>query len=102
MSTTDNEKPCAKIEHNANNRELAVNSPDQNGAQEAGGSKRISRIRELNDRLRSEGRGGIIHMTNGIAALGLPTVNAIFQAIAAPSRRRFTMGAGVPAGANIP
>ena len=82
MSTTDNEKPCAKIEHNANNRELAVNSPDQNGAQEAGGSKRISRIRELNDRLRSEGRGGIIHMTNGIAALGLPTVNAMFQAIA--------------------
>ena len=37
---------------------------------------------DLNDRLRSEGRGGIIHMTNGIAALGLPTVNAIFAAVA--------------------
>ena len=27
--------------------------------------------------------GGLVHMTNGIAALGLPTVNAIFQAISA-------------------
>jgi hypothetical protein len=44
---------------------------------------RQARIRGLNDALRTQGRGGIIHMTNGIAALGLAKVNAIFKAIAA-------------------
>ncbi len=39
------------------------------------------RIRELNDRLRTTMNGGLVHMTNGIAALGLPTVNVIFRAI---------------------
>ena len=82
MSTTDNEKPCPKLEHNMNTAERGVGSPDPATAAEPNGDQRISRIRELNDRLRSEGRSGIIHMTNGIAALGLPTVNAIFQAIA--------------------
>src|SRR4051794_39677170 len=43
---------------------------------------RRNHIRELNDRLRKEGRGGMVQMTNGIAALGLKTVNAIFAAIA--------------------
>jgi Protein of unknown function (DUF3768) len=43
---------------------------------------RITRIRQLNDRLRREGRGGLIHMTNGVAALGLPTVDVIFACIA--------------------
>jgi hypothetical protein len=44
---------------------------------------RTARVCELNDLLRKEGRGGIVHMTNGIAALGLVKVNQIFTAIAA-------------------
>ena len=82
MSTTDNEKPCSNIEQNMNNAGVGLPS-GQAGAGEPINDKRVSKLGELNDRLRREGRGGIIHMTNGIAALGLPTVNAIFQAIAA-------------------
>ena len=43
---------------------------------------RLARIRELNDRLRTTGRGGMVVMTNGIGALGLPAVNQIFAAVA--------------------
>ena len=43
---------------------------------------RAARIRALNDRLRTTGRGGIVLMTESVAALGLPRVNAIFAAIA--------------------
>ncbi len=43
---------------------------------------RAARIRALNDRLRTTGRGGIVLMTENVAALGLPRVNAIFAAIA--------------------
>jgi hypothetical protein len=45
--------------------------------------ERAARIRQLNDALRTDGRGGMVQMTNGIASLGLPKVNAIFSAIAA-------------------
>ena len=40
------------------------------------------KIRELNDRLRKTESGGVVQMTNGIAALGMPAVTAIFQATA--------------------
>ena len=49
---------------------------------DASASQRTQRIRDLNDQLRTMGRGGLIHMTNGIAALGLPTVDVIFACIA--------------------
>ena len=39
------------------------------------------RIRELNDQLRTRMCGGLVHMTNGVAALGLAAVNAIFAAV---------------------
>ena len=42
---------------------------------------RLARIRELHDRLRTTGRGGMVVMTNGIGALGLETVNSIFTAV---------------------
>jgi hypothetical protein len=44
---------------------------------------RLARIRALNDRLRTTGRGGIVLMTEGIAGLGVSTVNEVFRAVAA-------------------
>lgn len=44
--------------------------------------RRLVRIRELNDQLRSTGRGGMTVMTNGIGALGLERVNRVFAAVA--------------------
>ena len=43
---------------------------------------RAARIRALNDALRTTGRGGIVLMTDSVAALGLTRVNAIFAAVA--------------------
>ncbi len=45
--------------------------------------KHQSRIRDLNDQLRTHGRGGIVVMTDGIATLGASTVNEVFRAVAA-------------------
>src|SRR4051794_9512017 len=72
MSKKDKEQSCTQLEQKTNS--LA------NGEKDA---DRQARTRSLNDALRMQGRGGIIHMTNGIAALGWAKVNAIFKAIAA-------------------
>jgi hypothetical protein len=42
---------------------------------------RLARIRSLNDRLRMTGRGGMILMTDGIAALGRQAVERVFDAV---------------------
>ncbi|MCC0056771.1 MAG: DUF3768 domain-containing protein [Rhodobiaceae bacterium] len=44
---------------------------------------RRDKIRELNDQLRTRGRGGVTLMTDGIAGLGLEAVKQIITAIAA-------------------
>jgi hypothetical protein len=67
-------------EQNTNSRSGASRPSPAESAQQP--NQRVVRIRELNDRLRTTGRGGMTLITNGIGALGLPTVNAIFAAIA--------------------
>ena len=44
---------------------------------------RTARIRALNDALRTEHRGGMILMSPSVVALTMPTIAAIFMAIAA-------------------
>ena len=55
---------------------IAAGEPDG-----AGTRTKVARIRELNDQLRTIGRGGMVVMTDGIAALGTETVGQIFAAI---------------------
>ena len=43
--------------------------------------EQVARIRELNDRLRVTGRGGMILMTDGIASLGREAVEKVFDAV---------------------
>lgn len=43
--------------------------------------QQLARIRALNDRLRVQGRGGVILMTDGIAALGQDAVEKVFDAV---------------------
>ena len=82
MSDTDNEKSCPSLEQNGNQLLGEPGCKTSGQSQTINEEGRAATIRALNDQLRSEGRGGMIHMTNGIAALGLASVNAIFKAIA--------------------
>ena len=82
MSDTGNEKSCPSLEQNGNERLGESGCKAGGQSQTIKEEARAARIRELNDRLRVEGHGGMVVMTNGIAALGLATVNAIFKAIA--------------------
>jgi hypothetical protein len=52
------------------------------GEPEGAGTRTKATIRELNDRLRTAGRGGLVVMTDGVAALGSETVIAVFAAVA--------------------
>lgn len=65
-------------EQNINNNDIDIETELPGGEEQ----QAKARIRELNDRLRKAGRGGIVLMTNGIAALGSERVNAVFAAIA--------------------
>lgn len=52
------------------------------GQQNGNTGSRLARIRELNDRLRTTGRGGMVLVTNGLAALGCQArtiLNAVTQ-----------------------
>ena len=60
---------------------IAAGDPSPRNHEQEAENWRLARIRELNDRLRTTGRGGMVVMTNGIGALGLGTVNAIFTAV---------------------
>ena len=75
---TDNHRHRSSTEQNMNDNRVPIEAPSPNTEIDP-----KSRIRELNDRLRVSGKGGMVVMTNGVGALGLNTVKAIFAAIAA-------------------
>jgi hypothetical protein len=84
MTNTDNAQP--RKEQNKNNKArspgtLPTMSPGEPDG--AGTRTKVARIRELNDQLRTTGRGGMVVMTDGIAGLGTETVGQIFAAIGA-------------------
>ncbi|MCX5581203.1 DUF3768 domain-containing protein [Kaistia terrae] len=56
------------------------------GSQQPKVPPRLSRIRRLNDALRTNGVGGSVVVTDGIAALGYDAVQAIVAAVAAFDR----------------
>ena len=64
-------------------KEQNMNNTSDIGATQvnAGLDSRAIAIRELNDRLRTTGRGGMAVLTDGVAGLGPETVATIFAAV---------------------
>ena len=64
-------------------KEQNMNNTSDIGAAQVNASRdsRAIAIRELNDRLRTTGRGGMAVVTDGVAALGPETVAEIFAAV---------------------
>src|SRR5438034_5599827 len=81
MTNVDTAKSCLSTGQisNTNGHKTGCNN---DGCAQHGGPGCVCRIAELNDKFRTSMHGGIVHMTNGIAGLGLPAVNAIFLAVA--------------------
>jgi hypothetical protein len=80
--TGEHSKHVHKKSRQSDHKELGTLGKGQTSNEASSATQRTERIRELNDRLRIEGKGGVIHMTTGVAALGLSTVNTIFACVA--------------------
>ena len=80
MTNMETNESCLKVEHNANIPSRAAGCTIA-GCPHLGATGCTCRIRELNDQLRTRMCGGLVHMTDGVAALGLAAVNAIFAAV---------------------
>jgi hypothetical protein len=68
--------------HNGNASPATIGTPTPRQASPTEAEERVARIRALNDRLRTTGRGGMTVITNGVAALGLERVREVFDAVA--------------------
>ena len=80
MSTMDTGHTCPSSGQTANSTARLTNCTHTD-CPRYGGPGCVCRIRDLNDKFRNSLHSGIVHMTNGTAALGLETVNAIFLAV---------------------
>ena len=79
MTNMDTDKSCLQTEQNTN--EASRHDCQSETCKTYGSAGCTCTIRDLNDKLRTTMSGGLVHMTDSIAALGLPTVNAIFAEI---------------------